>query len=46
MGGIDPDNVHPRIEEGAHLVRSLPGRAKGGDDLGAAYGCRHGPEEV
>jgi hypothetical protein len=42
VGGVDPDDVHPGVEELGHAVGMRPGGAERGDDLGAADGgARH-----
>ena len=38
MGGVDPDDVDPSIEEGMHPLHRVPGRTQGGNDLGATNG--------
>jgi hypothetical protein len=39
---VDSHDVHPGVEQGGHLRRSVPGRSEGGNDFGTTEGdARH-----
>ncbi len=44
VGEVDAHDIDPGIEQAAHPLRAVGGRAEGGDDLGAAFLTGHGAD--